>query len=534
MSNTVLKISEKIYMIRMYILKNINTFYIMAAFVHFFITLFTDRFIFEYEEIDISKLIRIKFLFLVFLIVIWQIIGYVVKTYRTNNWLASYLKFTFIYFDLMLVALLCIMPGNLKNHADFFYLANTMVLQKSIFFEPILMDYFRIFSMMLFPCMSGIVIGHLLVISLVVGYIITKFNIYFKFSKAVFLLYVPFLMLLVIENNLFIDTCIIYSYLILFLLAFLFFMHEEKKPITAVNIIILSLTIAVLSHIRAEGVIFIVFAPLIFLILNYSWIKKKYLFFFFLFLLTAVTILPPKYVYTSFGGEEKVRNLYPKLYRLYNGFKITLEEAVRSKDSKIIAELNSVVDVGYLLSPDTKITLSFYSKLSEKQKKKFDIVSKELFKKYRDTYIKYKIYDSLFISPNHAIFKLHIKNKNFFQGNPGAFDAYNRIYDKLMLYRNDTRIYFADFLRENSSARYSLIFPVCIVFFSIILSFLFRKKSIILLSSLMLVHFFAVAIMAPYGAFRFNFNMYLYGYLLLTIICVSLILKLGKNKKQII
>lgn len=492
--------SLKNALIRAYV--SIDLHYAVISFLHFFLTFFTDNFIFNihYKQISALKYIAVKFAFMVLLFIIWQLIGYVVRVYGRNCFVREYIKFTFIYFDIMLVFLLVIMPGNIKEHADFFYLANTASLTATIMFEPPVMEVLRIFSMMLFPCLSGIVLGQLVIISLIVGYIITKFSIFLRSSKLVYFLYIPFLSLLVIQNNLFMDTCILYSYIILLLIFFLFFMKAEDREITNKNTAAVAVITALLGALRAEGILFLAFVPVIFVIINYHKIKIKQIVFFVLFLLFMTAVFIPKYIDISFisAQEGKYEGVYKKLYMMDYSFKVLLKEAAKRKDREILSE--------------------------------FDEVAEKLFEKYQKTYIIYKIKDSLFISYNHATYKIGIEKINF-SDNKGAKKAYNRIDDNLLLYCNDVRNYCVDFFKRHSTSKGSLIMPLVIVLFVLLFSSLFMKKTLFFTSLLVLVHSFSVSLLAPYGAFRYNFSLYLYGYLILTIFIISIIYNLTAVKK---
>lgn len=214
--------------------------------------------------------------------------------------------------------------------------------------------------------------------------------------------------------------------------------------------------------------------------------------------MTAVFI--PKYIDISFisAQEGKYEGVYKKLYMMDYSFKVLLKEAAKRKDREILSE--------------------------------FDEVAEKLFEKYQKTYIIYKIKDSLFISYNHATYKIGIEKINF-SDNKGAKKAYNRIDDNLLLYCNDVRNYCVDFFKRHSTSKGSLIMPLVIVLFVLLFSSLFMKKTLFFTSLLVLVHSFSVSLLAPYGAFRYNFSLYLYGYLILTIFIISIIYNLTAVKK---
>ncbi|MFA7675126.1 MAG: hypothetical protein WCY38_03590 [Endomicrobiia bacterium] len=424
------------------------------------------------------------------------------------------------------------MPCNIKDHADFFYLANTASLVQTIMFEPYIMEYFRIFSMMLFPCLSGIVLGQLIIISLIVGYILTKFSYYFKSSKIVYFMYIPFLMILVIQNNLFMDTCILYSYFIILLISKLYFIKLDNREITIEDITIITLITSILGTLRAEGVIFIVLVPIIFIIINYHKYRFKQIGLLFFLLIIFASIFIPKYIDISFINkqEDKYQGIYKKLYIMDYGFKVLLREAVKQNDQDIISEFTPDFSMNYLLADSTKIGMSLYVNLSEEHRQQFDVIAEKLIEKYKKTYIIYKLEDSFLRSYNHQIYKIGVEKINF-NDNKGARKVYNKIDGKLILYCNNTRNYFADLFKKYATSKGSLIIPLSVVCTIILISLLFLKKTLFLLSSLLFVHAVAVSLLAPYGAFRFNFNFYIYGYLAITIFVVSVIYNLTAEKK---
>ena len=517
---------------RIYI--NIDLYYLFISCFHFFLTFFTDKLIFtiHYQEVPMLKYLIVKLIFFIFLFIIWQIIGYIIRIYSNSVITRDYVKFTFIYFNIMLIFLLTIMPCNIKEHAGFFYLANTASLVQTIMFEPYIMEYFRIFSMMLFPCLSGIVIGQLIIISLIIGYILTKFNYYFKSSKIVYAMYIPFLMFLVIQNNLFMDTCIIYSYIILLLIFKLFFIKIDNREITTQDILIITLITSILGTLRAEGIIFIALVPIIFIIINYHKYKAKQIGLFFLSLIIMTFIFTPKYIDVSFISkqEDKYEGIYKKIYIMDYSFKVLLKEAVNRNDKDIISEFTPDFDMKYLLADSTKIGMPLYVNLSEEHRHQFDVIAEKLMEKYQKTYIIYKLQDSFLRSYNHQIYKIGVEKINF-KDNKGARKAYNKIDDKLILYCNDTRNYFADLFKKHATSKGSLLIPLSIVCSIILISLLFMKKTLFLISSLILVHAVSVSLLAPYGAFRYYFYFYIYGYLTITIFILSVIYNLTAEKK---
>ncbi len=516
-------------LIRAYV--NIDLYYAVISFLHFFLTFFTDSFVFtiHYRQIPMLKYVAVKLALMALLFVIWQIIGHAVRIYRKSLFVREYAKFTFIYFDIMLIFLLAVIPGNIKDHTDFYYLSNTAALRDTMMFEPFIMEYFRIFSMMLFPCLSGIILGQIVIISSIVGYIMTRFSICLKSSKLAYFLYIPFLLLLVIQNNLFMDTCIIYSYLILLLVFLLFFMKACNEKITRNNMASIALITALLGTLRAEGLLFLVLVPVIFIIINYHKIKIRQILFFSFVLLFAAIIMMPKYIDIS-AQEGKYEGVYKKLYIIDYSFKVLLKEAVKRNDREILSEFDSYEDVNFMLADSTKIGMFFYVNLPEKKREKFDIICEKLSKKYKMVYVAYKIKDSLFKSYNHAIYKIGIEKINF-GDNKGARQAYNRIDEKLILYCNDMRNYFVDFFKKHSTSKGSLIFPLCVILSVSLISALFMKKTLFLLSALILIHSFSVSLLAPYGAFRYNFSLYMYGYLNFVIFIVLTIYNLRASDK---
>lgn len=521
-------------MLLMRIYKNIDLHYMIVSFFHFILTFFTDKFIFtiQYEEISMLKFVIIKSIFLIFLFIIWQIIGYISRIYSKSVIIREYIKFTFIYLNIMLIFLLTVMPCNIKEHADFFYLANTASLVQTIMFEPYIMEYFRIFSMMLFPCLSGIVLGQLIIISLIVGYILTKFNYYFKSSKIVYFMYIPFVMILVIQNNLFMDTCILYSYFIILLISKLYFIKLDNREITTQDIFIITLITAILGTLRAEGIIFIILVPVVFIIINYHKYRIKQIGLFLLYLIVMTFIFIPKYIDISFISNQKgeYEGIYKRLYIMDYSFKVLLREAVKQNDKEIISEFTPDFNMNYLLADSTKIGMPLYVNLSEEHRHQFDVIAEKLIEKYKKTHIIYKLEDSFFRSYNHKIYKIGIEKINF-SDNKGARKAYDRIDDKLMLYFSDVRNYFVDLFKKYATSKGSLIIPLSVVCSIILISSLFLKKTLFLLSSLLLVHAVSVSLLAPYGAFRYNLNFYIYGYLAITIFVVSVIYNLTAEKK---
>lgn len=259
--------------------EKLNKHLVLIACIHFFISFFTDRLIFHYSLWDFTdgtaaiKTIFAwgsKAVFLCLLMGLWHFLFWFFK--KADR---SFVRFTCIYFVLMLVLLVLTWPGifRMDEFGILFEAQNAF----PVFWQHYLTSIFYIMALMLLPVPSGVILLQNVCISLIVGWILFRFQKLFltdKASKYIYFAYVPFLFLPVLDSNLYPMRMSLYAYLELLLLAEFVFLSIEKR-ISSKNEITLAILSAVIINWRSEAIYYALALPICFLVLFWNIGDKK-------------------------------------------------------------------------------------------------------------------------------------------------------------------------------------------------------------------------------------------------------------------
>lgn len=283
---------------------------LLIACIHFFLSFFTDRLIFTYSLWDFTKMEAAfktllawgsKAAFFVFLVVFWRgVFWFIKKADRT------FVKYVSIYFFIMCILLLLIWPGiwRMDEFGILFEARNTF----PNFWQHYLTSMFYIMALMLFPTPAGVILTQNLVISLIVGWILYKFQkVILKERKTSFIYagYIPFLFFPVLDSNLYPMRMSLYAYLELLLLAKLIFISIERK-ISRQETIALAILSAIVINWRSEAIYYLVALPICFLVLCWKFTDKKVKtrFIILLSIFSLLLMMPQK------AGEKMGEKLY--------------------------------------------------------------------------------------------------------------------------------------------------------------------------------------------------------------------------------
>jgi len=217
-------------------LYKLNKTGLIIALVHWVITFFTDHLVFEYVQWDFSNSVNAiktimtygaKLVFLALLIFIWQYVFYIIKnTMKKKDKVFLYTSLS--YFCVNLVLVLLTWPGIWRM--DEFGILNSAKILIPVFWQNYLTSLFYVFSMMIIPMPTGVIIVQCLIISLVVGYIIS-FMVK-KCGKIGYLSFIPFVFLPVLDSNLYPMRMSLYAFLELLLIVLVYETYSNvlKKP----------------------------------------------------------------------------------------------------------------------------------------------------------------------------------------------------------------------------------------------------------------------------------------------------------------
>lgn len=337
--------------------------------------------------------IFIRFLFLIFIYSIINGILYFINKYKHDSFYKKWLKYSIIYLIIMIVFLLCLWPGHWVWD-DFSLFSDAINSRFSLWHSYITMIYMS-FAYMLIPFQSGLIIFQIVIISILVGYFISFINEISNKKIFVIICFLIFLLPAVILNNFYPMRIVPYSYLLLFTFVFLYREFLNKSELSFVKFFYIFILSSILLLWRSEGIIFIVFIPILIFVVyrkNLNVIK---------ILLIFITLLLTVFMYkkiTNYNSYFKLRNDEYGLTIYVNPLSLMLNDNLKGKNiGKDIKSINKVLKVDVLKKyPDHHeskafwtwqvITDDFQKHLSEFKKAYIDIIINNPF-----TFLKYRI-----------------------------------------------------------------------------------------------------------------------------------------------
>lgn len=212
---------------------NLNRKCIWIAVIHWILTFFTDHIIFDYVMWDFSNVTQMvktamtygaKAVFLLVLIAVYQGLYYFFT--RADK---RFVRISLVYFGINMVLLLLTYPGIWRM--DEFGILNSAVLLLPVFWQNYLTSLFYVFSMMLIPVPSGVIIVQCALISLMAGYLVTFFVK--RFGKWGLLSFIPCLFFPVLDSSLYPMRMSVYGFMELFLLLLLWERREKIQNAAA-------------------------------------------------------------------------------------------------------------------------------------------------------------------------------------------------------------------------------------------------------------------------------------------------------------
>ncbi|MGM9534389.1 MAG: hypothetical protein ACI3VR_04020 [Intestinibacter sp.] len=527
-------------------INQLNRTAFIVAFIHWCIGFFTDGLFFNLNVLgrdlySTGIFVLLKILYLVLLVCVWQILFNTIKKIRNKDErVINYLKISAVYFFIMTCFLILTWPGVWR--ANEFVIINNVVNFHIDIWQNYLTSMFYILCLMLMPFVSGIIIIQNLCISLIVGYVIYKIYYYTDKSKFSFFMYIPFLMLPIIDQNLYPIRNSIYGYLeLLFLFKILFLKYENAK-LNQKDICIFAILIAILSTWRSEGIYYFVLGTIVvFITFNKSFNKKcKSTFLVMTLIFTVVLFLPQKiFISGAFGDKYDISSI---ISPLHNVVKSEVEKYKDEYDinqiidsNKDLNNIDKVLDVEVLVK--NKNGLDAYWGKQPLIKKGYSSQDYSRFKKSYVSLVKNNI--NVFMDERKEVFlkTSALRNWNIFVGNTS--NLYSKKYSTTKKYdvfresmytepinknlREKTILFLecgeGDF-KPNSYFKYAYnLFPAVIGLALIaIITLLSKKYTLLMISLLALVRIPLVFMTAPRALFMYYFSPYLIGTVLMFLI----------------
>ena len=321
---------------------------ISLAFIHFIISFFTDDIIFkinifnimEKENIELSKFCTYKLTSLLVYIILYQIIIKIITNLiKKDKKTKEMIIYGLIYLSINGILLLLTWPGIWRwDEFNILYKATNYSFYT---WQNYLTSLFYIISYMIIPIPSGVIIIQIICASAIVSYIIYNFKNIFEDSKLTFFIYIPFILLPVLDHNLYPLRLSIYSYIELMLICQILFM--KKREINKYDWFILSAILIVLVSLRSEGKVFLLLIPIVYLLLlkkEIKTIKIKYIHMCFTIILSFLLILPQDYCYKKENLNKYEITSY--INQLYVALKCELRNNPECEEIKAISRVINI------------------------------------------------------------------------------------------------------------------------------------------------------------------------------------------------
>ncbi len=147
----------------------------VVSFVHFVLSFWTDRFYFDYGLTsganELFRVLAFKGLFFAVLLVIWYQIFALATRISEKKANMTWLKCTAGYLIILLLFNAAVWPGLWEW--DEYYVLNSATGLHIHVWQSLLSNVLYIISMMLIPFPTGVIIVQIIIVSIIVGYVLS-------------------------------------------------------------------------------------------------------------------------------------------------------------------------------------------------------------------------------------------------------------------------------------------------------------------------------------------------------------------------
>jgi hypothetical protein len=517
---------------------------IIISIIQFLISFFiVDNEIFN-DTSNLNTYLIYKAIFFIILIVIWHWIFKMIESYRKNEFVRKQIHFTCIYLTVMLAILIIVWPG-IWRWDEFFVLNKALDFQLN-YWQHFLTSLFYIFSLMIYPAPVSIILMQIIIMSFIVGYILSTCHIMFNKSKVVYLLFIPFLIPPVIDNNFYPIRTSLYAYIELFFVFWIINKKLSKKDISLSDIFFSSIIIALLVNWRSECIYYIILAPIIILVAFKDQLKiKNKICYLVLILIFSLSIMQIQ----STGTKKESGKKY-MLTSLINPLSMMVQHDL---DEDLLNDIDKVLSVEVLKNNPSPYGINAYyvSGLIREDATKEDynnliksyikLITKniDLFLKYRIETLKatsglypeirINIFDSSSIfdlNENGEYLKVPYKNFNKLPLTNPIFKDLRKNTIRWLESRDINNI-------QKATKTYGIFYNVIIIFFILLLLLAFmvilKSKIFILYILGLLMKFGLIFITSPSKIFMYYFPIYLSAVFLLPFTIIVIFIKKREN-----
>lgn len=514
---------------------------LIIALIHWVISFFLDQFIFKINIFNINslsaviKLILMKAISLVLYLVIWKFLfsfGRKIKNKDKNS--GNILKIFLIYFSINIVILILTWPGIWRW--DEFNILNYVSQYKLEFWQHYFTSIMYLLSYMLIPIPSGVIICQIAIASGIVAYIISNFKKIFNNSKWTYLLFIPFLLLPVLDHNIYPIRLTLYSYIELLLVCQLIFIKKLGKN-TKKDFIILSIILILLSVWRSEGILFIILIPILYIFVFKEEIKDlkiRIMYTIFTIAIAIMLIIPQQYVYKNeYSDRYDVTSYINQLYV------VTKAEMRENPDSEELKVIGKVIDYNEFFKYTRGIYAHNTDKIYKKDATKNDYENMKkaytkLLKKYPLDVLKERI--DIFLKTSGFVkdYNVHVENTRDIYTRPANYSLllFRNLYSTTKPINLDIRNSVISFLEcydgEHTNFAFHMFYnviPSMIIIAILIFVCLIKKNWMLFFTfGAILAKALAIILTAPDCFFMYYLPIYLVGAFMLWLGIITLIL----------
>ncbi len=514
----------------------------IAALALWVLSFFTDRLLFTYSLIPqagykgVGRLAfmaytwALKFGYLAVLFMALQGVWRLFRRAQSEEKVRRMLLHAAFYFVLMFACLLIVWPGLWRgDEFTIFEAARGLNLQ---FWHHYLTSLYYIFSMMLLPFPTGILIVQLIMISLIVGYAVSALEA--RIGKLSWLLYIPLIFPAMIDNNNYIFRTVPYAYLeLLFVVMAIERLKDER--VGAGFWWGTSVLIALLGVWRSEGIYYLALGTAFIAFLyrkkvGKAWAAKLVL----LPLALALALNAPQLIGLGLKGEDHSYELTAFTAQAAP----LVQRAQAEGETELVQAIDRVLDKDILIRSleegNPFITIFTYDDLEREGYSDFDFTQfrsalMTLYLKYPDTLMKERLHCFLTASGMNPEVNGTARPYALFEDGGGedqarvqSFKASSPLVNPPFPALRSPFIKFIDGRAQadpdRSTAIYrvfwNLIPPVAGLFIAILLMALrHRKWACAGALTLVAIKFPLVFMTSPVPYFKYYFPLYLIGYL---------------------
>lgn len=506
--------------------------FIIALF-HSLATFFTDRYIFDFNNINIFNYVVCKILMIFVLILFWYNIN---KYIKKENQLRMYAKHFLAYFIPMGLLLLITWPGFWYG-SDVYNFFSVNKTADFLYYLSYFTSVFNIVSYMIFPVPSAPIIMQIILMSITMSYILTNAYYMFNKHKLTYILLIPFFLPIIIIYTLYPNRPIIYGILYLLLISFLFFDFYNKKELSLKKLTIILFLTAILSTFRSEGIYLVLFVPILLSIVYRKKVKTFVIYLCLTILLTFILSIPQN---MDNNKKSKLEQLKRNLPSVVNPLAYLVTQNLNGDNiEEDLINIDKVLDVNKMKKyPSLLESLAVWE--DGGCIKDFTVEEYNLFaKSYVDIiinnpilYLKSKTYTFYHSS---GLTNRGFTSYNLFNGNYELIDGY--LFTKPINYKLRSGVLkILEGVKNNNDKYYvyrvfnNLIIPLIFIGLSFIKSLFSKNIFLLTLTTMLIGHTLLVFIVAPANYFMYYYPIYLTGNFLIAVFLIDYILK--KRKLQ--